>query len=264
MNGSRLDTALVNRGLANSRERAKEYIQNGFVFVNSNIITKPSATVLETDEIRVEGEKLKYVGRGGLKMETAVNAFNLDLTDKICADLGASTGGFTDCMLLNGAKKVFAIDVGHGQLAQKIVEDSRVINIEGVNVKDVSRDMLDDEINFVSADLSFISCKHAIDAALRILADNGEAVILIKPQFEAGKANISKGGIVKDKKAHLAVLNDICGYINSNDLTVMGLVSSGIKGGDGNVEYLVHIVKQKNFTSKIFDLRTIIDNAFIK
>ena len=264
MNESRLDTALVNRGLANSRERAKEYIQNGFVSVNSKIINKPSANVFDSDEIIIVGEKLKYVGRGGLKMETAINAFDLNLSDKICADLGASTGGFTDCMLLNGAKKVYAIDVGHGQLAQKLVNDSRVVNLEGVNVKDVTSDLLDDEIDFVSADLSFISCKYAIDAACRLLVDNKEAIILIKPQFEAGKSNIAKGGIVKDKKAHFSVLNDICGYINSKGLALNGLVPSAVRGGDGNVEYLAYIVKQNSFTVKTYDLKSIIDKAFSK
>ncbi len=264
MNELRLDAAIVKRGLAQSRERAKEYIQKGFVLVNSKAVTKPSATVFDSDEIALVGETLKYVGRGGLKLEAAVNAFNLDFADKICVDLGASTGGFTDCMLQNGAKKVYAIDVGHGQLAEKLVNDDRVVNLEGINVKDVTEDIVNDDVDIVTADLSFISCKYAINAAGRLLNDNGEAIILIKPQFEAGKQNIAKGGIVKDKKAHLSVLNDICEYIHSNGFRAEGLVPSSIRGGDGNIEYLAYIVKQEGFTHKLFDFKSIVDTAFSK
>ncbi len=264
MNESRLDAEIVKRGLAPSRERAKEYIQKGCVTVNGKAITKPAFAVLESDDILVIGETLKYVGRGGLKMEAAVNAFCLDLADKICVDLGASTGGFTDCMLQNGAKKVYAIDVGHGQLAQKLVSDKRVINLEGVNVKDVSDDTVSDKVDLVSADLSFISCKYAIDAANRLLEENGIAIILIKPQFEAGKSNIAKGGIVKDKKAHISVLSEVCAYMNLSGFKLISLIPSPIKGGDGNVEYLAHLVKQSDFTPNIFDYKAIVDKAFSK
>lgn len=264
MNESRLDAEIVKRGLASSRERAKEYILKGSVLVNGKAVTKPSFAVSYVDEISVTGETLKYVGRGGLKMEAAVDAFCLDLCDKTCVDLGASTGGFTDCMLQNGAKKVFAVDVGHGQLAQKLVCDGRVVNLEGVNVKDVTKNTLSDGIDIVTADLSFISCKHAIDAANRLLGENGAAIILIKPQFEAGKSNIAKGGIVKDKKAHVSVLSEICGYIGMSGFCISNLIPSPIKGGDGNIEYLVYIVKQKDFTRNIFDYKSIIDKAFEK
>lgn len=264
MNGLRLDAAVVELGLAPSRERAKEYIKKGYVTVNGKAANKPSATVYESDEIKLIGETLKYVGRGGLKMEAAVNAFGLDLTDKICVDLGASTGGFTDCMLQNGAKKVYAIDVGHGQLAKKLIDDDRVVNLEGINVKDVTKETVNDSVDIVTADLSFISCKYAINAAYRLIEENGEAVILIKPQFEAGKQNIAKGGIVKDKKAHFSVLNDVCEYIQTNGFRLEGLVPSSIKGGDGNIEYLAYIVKQNNFTSKMFDFKKTVDEAFSK
>ncbi|MBQ8623498.1 MAG: TlyA family RNA methyltransferase [Oscillospiraceae bacterium] len=264
MNGLRLDAAVVELGLAQSRERAKEYIKKGYVTVNGEVIAKPSAAVLESDEIKLIGETLKYVGRGGLKMEAAVNAFNLDLNGKTCVDLGASTGGFTDCMLKNGAKKVYAIDVGHGQLDKRLVNDPKVVNLEGVNVKNVTHETVEQHVDFVSADLSFISCKFAIDAAARLLNDNGNAVILIKPQFEAGKSNISKGGIVKDKKVHISVLNDVCGYIQAVGFKLQELVPSSIKGGDGNIEYLAHIVNQINFTQKTFDFKSIVDTAFSK
>lgn len=264
MNGLRLDAAVVELGLAPSRERAKEYIKKGYITVNGKAANKPSATVYDSDEIKLVGETLKYVGRGGLKMEAAVNAFGLDLTDKICVDLGASTGGFTDCMLQNGAKKVYAIDVGHGQLAIKLIDDDRVVNLEGINVKDVTKETVNDSVDIVTADLSFISCKYAINAAYRLIGENGEAVILIKPQFEAGKQNIAKGGIVKDKKAHFSVLNDVCEYIQTNGFRLEGLVPSSIKGGDGNIEYLAYIVKQNNFTSKMFDFKKIVDEAFSK
>lgn len=264
MSSIRIDAEMVIRGLANSRERAKEYIQKGYVYVNDTVIKKPSALVSETDEIKVIGDMLKYVGRGGLKMESAVKEFSLTLDDMICVDIGASTGGFTDCMLQNGAKKVYAIDVGHNQLAQKLLEDKRVVNIEGMNVKDITSDTVSDHIDLVCADLSFISCRYAIDASKILLSDDGVAVILIKPQFEAGKSNISKGGIVKDKKAHLGVLNDICSYAISCGFSINKLISSPIKGGDGNIEYLVMLVKDNGFTHSYIDYKAIVDSAFAK
>lgn len=264
MSSIRIDAELVKRGLATSRERAKEYIHKGYVFVNGNIVNKPSVIVSDYDEINLVGDKLKYVGRGGLKMEAAVNEFSLDLSDKTCVDLGASTGGFTDCMLQNGAKKVYAIDVGHGQLAKKLIEDPRVINIEGMNVKDISIGMISDYVDLVTADLSFISCKYAIDAAKTLLSENGIAVILIKPQFEAGRSNISKGGIVKDKNVHISVLKDICTYADSCGFHIKKLIPSPIKGGDGNIEYLAHLVKQNSLTPNLIDFRSVVDNAYSK
>lgn len=264
MSVKRLDVEIVERGLAKSRERAKEYIQKGSVLVNGKTVTKPSFAVNCDDDVKVIGETLKYVGRGGLKMEAAVNTFELNLNGMTCVDLGASTGGFTDCMLKNGAVKVYAIDVGHGQLDDKLVCDERVVNLEGINVKDVTSETVGEKIDLVTADLSFISCRYAFDAASRLLEDGGIAVVLIKPQFEAGRSNIAKGGIVKDKKAHVSVLADVCEYIGVCGFSIINLIPSPIHGGDGNIEYLVCTVKRNSFTNYNVDYKAVIDTAFSK
>ena len=258
----RLDSELVRRGLAKSRERAKEHILRSEVSVNGRIASKPSENVSEADEIAVLGESLRYVGRGGLKMEGAIESFGLDLNGLTCLDIGASTGGFTDCMLQHGAKKVFAADVGHGQLAEKLCRDSRVVSLEGVNVKDITPEMLGEKIDFVSADLSFISVRYALDSAGRILGPGGQAVLLIKPQFEAGKKNISKGGIVKDRAVHLEVLSSLCGCFCSSCFEIKGLIPSPIKGGDGNIEYLVYLIKRSSPTAVNIDCRSVVEAAF--
>lgn len=259
---ARLDAELVSRSLAASRERAKEYIQSGMVTVNGTAVTKPSYAVTSADKLEVIGETLKYVGRGGLKLEGAINAFALSFYGKTCLDIGASTGGFTDCMLQNGAKKVYAADVGHGQLAEKLRDDSRVISLEGVNVKDLTPDYFNERIDFVTADLSFISVKYAADVSKDILADGGEAVFLLKPQFEAGRQHIAKGGIVKDKKAHIEVLRTLCEHFTALGFEVKSIVPSPIKGGDGNIEYLAYLVKLNSFTPKIIDCKEVCELAF--
>ncbi len=240
----RLDYYLTSNGCFSSRERAKEAIKKGEISVNGEVCCKPALEVSYADSIDFLGTKLKYVGRGGLKLEAAINAFKINLTGLTCADLGASTGGFTDCMLQNGVNKVYAIDVGHGQLTEKLLNDNRVVNIEGVNVKDVTIATVEGTVDFVTADLSFISVRFAISAANKILKEYGKAVFLIKPQFEAGREAIGKGGIVKDKSAHVKVLEDIYGYLVSIGFGVAGLIPSPIKGGDGNVEYLVYCEKE--------------------
>lgn len=259
---ARLDAELVRRGLATSRERAKEYIHSGSVTVNGTPAHKPSDTVSDSDDIKLIGETLKYVGRGGLKLEGAVKAFGIDLCGKTCLDIGASTGGFTDCMLQYGAVKVYAVDVGHDQLAEKLKSDARVVNIEGVNVKDLTPELISEPIDFISADLSFISVRYAADAAIRILKPSGEAVLLIKPQFEAGRKNLSKTGIVRDKKVHVEVLESLCGYFQSIGFSVKDVIPSPIKGGDGNIEYLAHLVKSDAFTSHSPDYKSIVQIAF--
>lgn len=259
---TRLDIELVKRGLAQSRERAKEYIAGGTVLVNGKQAKKPSDSVCENDDIQIIGDTLKYVGRGGLKLEKALTDFAIDISGCVCLDIGASTGGFTDCMLQNGASKVYAVDVGHGQLAERLRSDYRVVNIEGVNVKDISAEMFAEQISFVSADLSFISVRYAADAAKEILENGGEAVFLIKPQFEAGKKHLTKGGIVKDKKVHAEVLESLCEYFCSLCFDIAGLVPSPIKGGDGNIEYLIHLVKHDSFTSCNFDFKGVCEQAF--
>ncbi len=261
---NRLDFELVLRGIATGRERAKEYIKAGKVLVNGKSVTKASATVSDSDDITIIGETLKYVGRGGLKLEGAINSFELKFDGLVCCDLGASTGGFTDCMLQNGANKVFAVDVGHGQLVEKLREDTRVVNIEGMNVKDLTAEFLGGYVDFVASDLSFISCRYAADAALRILMDDGFAVILIKPQFEVGKSRLSKTGIVRDKKDHINCLESLSLYFNSIGLKLKNLTASPIKGGDGNIEYLALLVKSDSFTAKSFDFKRIVNDSFEK
>lgn len=258
---NRLDAELVKRGLATSRERAKEYISAGYVSVNGNVAEKPSEKVSDGDDIKITGETLKYVGRGGLKLERALSEFKIDLRGLTCLDIGASTGGFTDCMLKSGAKKVYAVDVGHDQLAKPLREDSRVVNIEGVNAKDISPEMFDDPIDFVSADLSFISARFAADAAKAVLPLSSHAVVLIKPQFEAGRQNLSKGGIVRSLSAHVSVLSELCGYFSSLGFEVSGLIPSPIKGGDGNAEYLAHLINRGAAALCDFDFKKIAARA---
>lgn len=258
----RLDAELVARGIAASREKGKGYIKDGKILVNGKVETKPSAEVAESDIIVYTGEAEKYVGRGGLKLEKAISYFNIDLSGLVCLDLGASTGGFTDCMLQNGALKVFAVDVGHGQLADKLVNDSRVVNIEGVNVKDFTLDLIGMHPDFVCADLSFISVKYAAQAAFQALDCGGKAVFLIKPQFEAGKSALSKGGIVKDKKIHVGILSSVTDAFCQIGFSVCGLTYSPIRGGDGNVEYLAYAVKENTITKKSFDYNAIVSDGF--
>ncbi len=236
----RLDSRMVKLSLASSRERAKELIKYSFVTVNGKTASKPSEKVEDTDIIEVTGGQLQYVGRAGLKLRKAYEYFKIDFEDKICADIGASTGGFTDFMLQNGAKKVYAVDVGHGQLAKKLCDDERVVNLEGVNVKELGKDFFPDSIDIMTADLSFISLKVAMPPMLSSISVGTELVLLIKPQFEAGKSAIGKGGIVRNIKAHNAVLSDILSFMCEAGLRVSGITHSGIKGGDGNIEYITH------------------------
>lgn len=258
----RLDARLVSLSLAPSRERAKELIKNGYVTVNSKPANKPSETVGEGDIIEVTGGTLRYVGRAALKLEKAAEFFSLSFKNKICADIGASTGGFTDFMLQNGAAKVYAVDVGHDQLAQKLRDDSRVVNLEGVNVRDLNKGFFPDTIDVMTADLSFISLRLALPPMLLSANDGTELVVLIKPQFEAGKSAVGKGGIVKDKKAHVRVLTDICSNFVSLGCSVNGLTWSGIKGGDGNIEYLIYAKYDKAGKMPAIDTAKLVNDAF--
>lgn len=262
---SRLDAMLVEKRLAKSRERAKELIKSNGVTVNNKVVNKPSYLVSDTDEIEVLVEQLRYVSRGGLKLEKALSLFGIDVNDFVCVDLGASTGGFTDCLLQNGARKVYAVDVGHDQLDKSLLKRSDVINIEGVNVKEFSTDNTGENVDIVTADLSFISIKSAVSVIKNLLKDNAVAVILIKPQFEVGKKNVGKGGIVKDKSAHVLMLNDLLPFIEKENMTILNLTCSSIKGGDGNIEYLAYL---KNKTPEVsflrdFDIKTFVNNSFV-
>ncbi len=239
----RLDVALVEKGFVESREKAKALIMSGIVFVNNQKSDKAGNTIKEEDIIEVRGETLKYVSRGGLKLEKAVQVFDFSLEDSICADIGASTGGFTDCMLQNGAKKVYAIDVGYGQLAWKLRTDSRVVNLERTNFRYVTKEQVPEELDFASVDVSFISLSLILPVMRTLLKDGGQAVCLIKPQFEAGKENVGKKGVVREKEVHIAVIEKIINLINENNFSLLGLDFSPVKGPEGNIEYLCHILK---------------------
>ncbi len=251
MGKERLDCALVSRGLAESREKAKAIIMSGIVFVNNQKCDKAGDTVKPDDNIEVRGETLKYVSRGGLKLEKAINSFSISLDDCICADIGASTGGFTDCMLQNGAKKVYSIDVGYGQLAWKLRTDERVINLERTNFRYVTNEQVPDALDFASVDVSFISLSLIIPVMRTLLRDGATAVCLIKPQFEAGKENVGKKGVVRDKSVHIAVIDKIINIVKENNFSLLGLDFSPIKGPEGNIEYLCYI--KKDDTSSIAD-----------
>ena len=242
---TRLDIALFERGFAESREKAKALIMAGIVFVNNQKSDKAGNTVKPDDIIEVRGETLKYVSRGGLKLEKAVASFNISLEGRVCADIGASTGGFTDCMLQNGAAKVYSIDVGYGQLAWKLRTDERVVNLERTNFRYVTREQVPDELDFASVDVSFISLYHIFPTLRTLLKEGGRAVCLIKPQFEAGRENVGKKGVVRDKSVHIAVIEKIIGLIAENNFSLLGLDFSPIKGPEGNIEYLCFIEKDE-------------------
>lgn len=243
----RLDQAVFNRGLAESREKAKAYIMAGVVFVNNQKADKPGATIKPTDLLEVRANPLKYVSRGGLKLEKAMEVFNLKLDGMICADIGASTGGFTDCMLQNGAEKVYAIDVGYGQLAWKLRTDSRVVNLERTNFRYVTEKEIPDSLDFASVDVSFISLSIIIPALVPLLKEKGCAVCLIKPQFEAGKDKVGKKGVVRDPLIHQEVIEKIIDVMKVNNMSVLGLDFSPVKGPEGNIEYLIYIQKNNEF-----------------
>ena len=242
-NKLRLDTAVFEKGFCDSREKAKTLIMAGVVFVNNQKADKAGLTVKETDVIEVRSNPLKYVSRGGLKLEKAVNSFGLSLDGFVCADIGASTGGFTDCMLQNGASKVYAIDVGYGQLAWKLRTDERVINMERTNFRYVTHKEISDELDFCSVDVSFISLSIIVPVMRNIMKQGGEAVCLIKPQFEAGKEKVGKKGVVRERTVHIETVEKTVQMIIDNNMTVLGLDYSPVKGPEGNIEYLVYIKK---------------------
>lgn len=257
----RLDIYLTEKELVNSRERGKRLIKDGKVSVNGKVCTKPSFDVNDADVISVENVP-DYVGRGLIKLEAAFQAFELDIEDKVCADIGASTGGFTQCMLRYGAKKVYAVDVGHDQLDSSLVSNSRVINCEGVNARYLTSDFFDETPEFMSVDLSFISLTLVMPAITSCLNNNGEIVALIKPQFEAGKQALNKKGIVKDPKDHIRVLETLFGLFQNLGLDVKGAVPSAIRGGDGNIEYLAHLKKSDEISRNEIDIKELVKSAF--
>ena len=239
----RLDQYIFEQGYAPSKTRAQALIMSGIVFVNNQKADKAGTMIKETDIVEVRGKDLKYVSRGGLKLEKAINEYGLELKDKICMDIGASTGGFTDCMLQNGAQKVYDVDVGYGQLAWKLRSDERVKNMEKTNIRNVTVDMLDEKINFFSVDVSFISLKHIFPVAYAISTDEVIGACLVKPQFEAGKEKVGKKGVVRDSEVHREVIENVIGMANENGFYVHNLTFSPIKGPEGNIEFLIVISK---------------------
>ncbi len=245
----RLDVLLYEKGLAESREKAKAIIMSGIVYVDNQKSDKPGTCYPTDSNIEVRGSTLKYVSRGGLKLEKAIDVFNIDLTDLTTMDIGASHGGFTDCMLQNGAKKVFSIDVGYGQLVWKLRNDERVVNLERTNFRYVTEEQITDPIDFFSVDVSFISLRLILPVARKFLKDGCKAVCLIKPQFEAGRENVGKKGVVRYPKIHTSVISDIIDFTLETGFSVIGLDFSPVKGPEGNIEYLLHI--QKTDTPKM-------------
>ncbi|SKC05641.1 23S rRNA (cytidine1920-2'-O)/16S rRNA (cytidine1409-2'-O)-methyltransferase [Lachnospiraceae bacterium] len=239
----RLDVMLFERGLAPSREQAKAYIMSGEVYVDGQKEDKPGSSFPETVQIEHRGQKLKYVSRGGLKLEKAMAAFPVKLEGKICMDIGASTGGFTDCMLQNGAVKVYSIDVGYGQLAWSLRNDERVVCMEKTNFRYLTPEDLDDRPDFASCDVSFISLSRILPAAFPIISDDGEMVCLIKPQFEAGKEKVGKKGVVRDPAVHEEVITTTLSMARENGFEIVGLDYSPIRGPEGNIEYLMYLAK---------------------
>lgn len=239
----RLDSAVFELGISESREKAKALIMAGQIYVNGMKAIKPGVTVNSSDKIELKGNTLPYVSRGGLKLEKAMKVFPLTLDKKVCMDIGASTGGFTDCMLQNGAVKVYSIDVGYGQLAWKLRSDSRVVNLERTNFRYVTREQIPEEIDFASIDVSFISLKLIFPALMPLLKTEGECVCLVKPQFEAGKEKVGKKGVVREKSTHVEVIVNVIGYASDNGFSILNLDFSPVKGPEGNIEYLLYIKK---------------------
>ena len=237
----RLDQYLVQHGMIQSRERAKALIMAGVVFVNEQKVDKAGEMIKEDAKVEVRGHDIGYVSRGGLKLEKAMQCFPLTPNGKVCMDIGASTGGFTDCMLQNGAAKVYAVDVGYGQLAWSLRSDPRVVCLERTNARYLTHDQIPDELNFASVDVSFISLKLILPALRRLLKTDGEAVCLVKPQFEAGREKVGKKGVVRDPAVHLEVLEHFLRYAEQSDFSVKGLTFSPIRGPEGNIEYLGYL-----------------------
>lgn len=241
----RLDILVTERGLAESREKAKTLIMAGQVYVDGQKADKPGDTFSEDTAVEVRGKGLPYVSRGGLKLEKAMREFGLQLQGRTCMDIGASTGGFTDCMLQNGAQRVYSVDVGYGQLAWSLRTDPRVVNLERTNARYLTREQVPEEIGFFSVDVSFISLTLILPAVRPLLAEHGQAVCLIKPQFEAGREKVGKKGVVRDKAVHEEVIEKIRSFALENGFSVLGLAFSPVKGPEGNIEYLIYLERSE-------------------
>lgn len=263
MSKERLDVLLVKKGLAASREKAKAVIMSGIVFVDDQKEDKAGSTFDENAKIEVRGSTLKYVSRGGLKLEKAMENFDVTINGKICMDVGSSTGGFTDCMLQNGAVKVYAVDVGHGQLAWKLRNDERVVCMEKTNIRYVTPEDIEDKIEFSSIDVSFISLTKVLGPVKELLSNDGQIVCLIKPQFEAGRDKVGKHGVVRDKEVHVDVINMVVNYAISIGFEPLNLEFSPVKGPEGNIEYLLHLQKhtQGVYDNVSFEIEDVVNRA---
>ena len=239
----RLDILLFEQGFADSREKAKRLIMSGIVYVDNIKEDKAGSTFSEDAVIEVRGKTMKYVSRGGLKLEKAMQNFDITLDGTVCMDVGASTGGFTDCMLQNGAVKVYSVDVGHGQLDWKLRNDERVICMEKTNIRYVTPADIDDILDFASIDVSFISLTKVLTPVRELLKEDGEVVCLVKPQFEAGREKVGKKGVVRDKSVHKDVIREVIAYASANGYRILDLDFSPVKGPEGNIEYLLHLRK---------------------
>ncbi|MGM9556335.1 MAG: TlyA family RNA methyltransferase [Oscillospiraceae bacterium] len=259
----RLDQLVFDLGLTESRERAKTTIMSGLVFVDGQRADKPGMQVSPDTNVEVRGAALPYVSRGGFKLEKALKVFPANPADKVCIDCGASTGGFTDVLLQNGAKKVYSVDVGYGQLAWSLRQDERVVNMERTNIRYISSEQIPEPIDLAVMDLSFISIKLVLPAVCSLLKDGGALICLIKPQFEAGREEVGKKGVVRDKNVHLAVIDGILDFAPSVGMTVMGLDFSPIKGPEGNREYLCYM-KKGVFDAPIIDAQAVVDASHEK
>lgn len=240
-NKERLDILLTEKNFFESRSRAQSMIMLGKVLVDGVKVEKAGTLINRDAKIEIIGREMPFVSRGGFKLQKALEVFKIDLQKKICVDIGASTGGFTDCMLQHGAKKVYAVDVGYGQLAWKIRQDERVVNLERTNIRNVTKENIAEDLNFASVDVSFISLEKVLLPVKNLLAEDGEVVCLIKPQFEAGKENVGKKGVVKDKKIHAEVIEKILSFAQILEFKICGLDFSPIKGPEGNIEFLAHL-----------------------
>ena len=256
----RLDVLLTERGLQESRQRAQAVIMSGEVFVNGQRVDKPGTAVAEDAQIEIRGGTLAYVSRGGLKLEKAMATFPIDLHGAVCADIGASTGGFTDCMLQNGAEKVYAVDVGYGQLAWKLRSDPRVVCLERTNARYLTHEQVPDELDFASVDVSFISLKLILPPLNGLLKDGGHAACLVKPQFEAGREKVGKKGVVRDPDVHQEVLEHFLDHAKESGFTVLGLTYSPIRGPEGNIEYLGYLEKGP-WQERTFDLKALVEES---
>ena len=260
---NRLDTLLVEKGFFTSREKAKASIMAGIVYVDGQKVDKAGTMIKEEAEIEVRGNTCPYVSRGGLKLEKAMELFSFDLENKFCCDMGASTGGFTDCMLQKGATKVYSIDVGYGQLDYKLRIDPRVVNMEKTNIRYMDTSLIEEPIDLISIDVSFISLNLIFPVAAKVLAEDGAIVCLVKPQFEAGREQVGKKGIVRDKKVHKEVIENVISYAEKVNLYPVGLTYSPVTGAKGNIEYLLYLKSQKH-DFNMEQIQKIVDDSHIE